>query len=99
TADEWLDALHAVTVHCAPILTVGEGIRFSEKLGLQPVVQVGEGTDPVPLIKNPISYSSIQVSYHKSPPSICSDENAVYSWLHSTQPKHAAETRLANAKS
>ena len=99
TADEWFDALQAVKVPCAPILTVGEGIRFSEKLGLQPVVQVGEGTDTVPLIKNPISYSRSQVSYHKSPPSLGSDENAVYAWLHSTQPKHAAETRLANAKS
>ncbi len=99
TADEWFQALQEVKVPCAPILTVGEGVRFAEKLGLEPIVQVGQGADAVPLIKNPISYSRSEISYHKSPPALGADGDAVRQWLASTAPNVAVQSHLINAKS
>lgn len=86
-ADEWFDILQSVKVPCAPILTVGEGVRFAEKLGLEPIVEVGEGEDAVPLIKNPISYSRSPISYHKAPPPLGADSDTVREWISSTPPR------------
>ena len=89
-AEEWFDVLQAVNVPCAPILSIGEGIEFADGLGLDPVVQVGEGDDAVPLVKNPISYSRTGVTYRKAPPALGDDQQAVLDWIRRTPARSAA---------
>lgn len=106
TADEWFHALQDINVPSAPILTVGEGVRFAQNLGLETIVEVGEGTDAVPLIKNPISFSRSEVTYHKAPPALGQDGQSVRDWISSTAPfappataASAASTSFVNARS
>lgn len=98
TADEWFEAFQSINVPSAPILTVGEGVRFAQKLGLETVVEVGEGDAAVPLIKNPISFSRSEVSYHKAPPALDQDGEAVRTWLANTAPTTAAAVRLSRVE-
>lgn len=86
TADEWFHALQQINVPAAPILTVGEGVRFAQDLGLETVVEVGEGPEAVTLIKNPISFSRSAVTYHKAPPALDQDAESVRDWIAGTAP-------------
>ncbi len=86
TADEWFTELRDAGIPCSPILTVGEGVEFAAGLGLEPVVQVGEGDDAVPLIRNPIRYSRTPADYHLAPPALDSDREWVLDWLDRAEP-------------
>lgn len=83
-AEEWFDVLQAAKVPSAPILSIGEGVEFARGLGLGPVVDVGEGDEAVPLVKNPISYSRTGVTYRKAPPSLGADRWDVLEWIRRT---------------
>lgn len=69
-------------------------------------VNTDEGTDAVPLIKNPISFSRSEVTYHKAPPALGQDGQSVRDWISSTAPfappataASAASTSFVNARS
>ena len=96
-AEEWFDILQAVKVPCAPILSIGEGVEFARGLGLAPVVDVGEGDNAVPLIKNPISYSRTGVTYRKAPPPLGNDQQDVLDWIRRTPARTAATVVAAPA--
>ncbi|MDO4918345.1 CaiB/BaiF CoA-transferase family protein, partial [Kocuria sp.] len=81
TAAVWAERLQAEGVPCAPILSIPEGVQYAASLGLEPVVQVGDGEDTVPLIRNPVTYSRTPVSYPKAPPALDADHDAVLAWL------------------
>lgn len=81
TADEWFTELRDAGIPCSPILTVGEGVEFAAGLGLEPVVQVGEGKGAVPLIRNPISYSRTPAVHLLAPPALDGDRQWVMDWL------------------
>ena len=81
TAETWASRLQAAGVPCAPILSIPEGVQYAASLGLDPVVQVGQGDETVPLIKNPVSYSRTPVSYDKAPPALGADTEDVRQWL------------------
>lgn len=96
-AEEWFDILQAVKVPCAPILSIGEGVEFARGLGLAPVVDVGEGDNAVPLIKNPISYSRTGVTYRKAPPPLGNDQQEVLDWISRTPARTVATVAAAPA--
>lgn len=98
TTDGWFNRLQEVGVPCAPILSVGEGVRYAEKLGLNPVVQVGKGDSAVPLIRNPISFSRSGVDYRKAPPDLNADRESVTDWIRSTVPLHDLTRPLAHSE-
>lgn len=81
TAEAWFDRLQAVQVPCAPILGIDGGVEFAERIGLEPVVQVGTGAETVPTIRNPIRFSRTKVSYDKAPPALGADSDTVREWL------------------
>lgn len=83
TAQAWATRLQDQGVACAPILTVPEGVEYAASLGLEPVVQVGQGDDAVPLVKNPVTYSRTPVTYDKAPPALGADREDVLAWLRS----------------
>lgn len=81
-ADHWFAALQEVTVPCAPVLDVPQGIARAEELGLEPVIRAGGPTDrQVPLIRNPITFDRTPVAYPKAPPALGEDQDSVLAWL------------------
>ncbi|MDO5670163.1 MAG: CoA transferase [Corynebacterium sp.] len=98
TADGWFQRLQEAAVPCAPILSVGEGIRYAERLGLTPVVEAGEGESAVPLIKNPMAFSRSEIEYPKAPPALGADRNSIIAWLQSTPALHDLARPLAHSK-
>ena len=81
SADDWFDLLTAAGLPCGPINTVKEGVEFAERIGLAPVVEVGEGDAMVPSIRNPISFSSTPSRYLLSPPMIGQHSDEIRAWL------------------
>ncbi len=81
TSQEWFDALIPAGVPCAPIQTIDEGVAFAEGLGLDPVVEVGEGDDAVPMARNPITFSATPASYRLPPPRLDEQGEQIRAWL------------------
>ncbi|WP_136028775.1 CaiB/BaiF CoA transferase family protein [Microbacterium sp. PF5] len=66
-AAEWFDLLTGVGVPSAPIQTIEDGIRFAERIGLEPVGLAG---DALPIVRNPLTFSHTPVDYPLAPPSL-----------------------------
>jgi len=70
SASEWFDIFTEALLPCAPINDVRGGIEFAERIGLEPVVEVGAGEHAVPGVRNPITFSATPASYDLVPPGI-----------------------------
>ena len=79
TSAEWFDMLLAAGVPCAPIQTIDEGVRYAQEVGLAPVVEVGDSG--LPMIRNPITFSSTPARYDLAPPEIDQDGAQIRAWL------------------
>ena len=85
TIAEWFDILSAAGVACGPINTIDEGVALAEKLGLDPVVHVGDGDAAIPMIRNAISFSLTPPRYTSPAPSLGADNDAIRAWLSDTK--------------
>jgi crotonobetainyl-CoA:carnitine CoA-transferase CaiB-like acyl-CoA transferase len=83
TSDEWFEMLLAAGVPCAPIDTIDGGLAFAEKVGLDPVVTVGDGPRSIPMIRHPVTLSETPASYELAPPSLGQDNEEIKAWLRS----------------
>ena len=81
TADEWFQALTAAGVACGPINTVAGGVEFARTVGLDPVAEVGEGEQAIPMIRNPITFSRTPARYTLPPPALGQDSDQIRKWL------------------
>ena len=81
TSAEWFEALNKVGVPNGPINTVGEGVEYAAKLGLEPVVKVGHGDDAVDGVRHPLSFSAAAPRYDRPPPALDADGDEVRAWL------------------
>lgn len=81
TAQEWFDVFTEARLPCAPINDVSGGIELAERLGLNPVVQVGDGEKTIPGIRNPLTFSKTPPSYDLVPPEINADQDEIRRWL------------------
>ncbi|GAA0354566.1 CoA transferase [Actinoallomurus spadix] len=81
TRAEWFDLLIGAGLPAGPINTVREGVEFAAGLGLEPVVQVGEGDAAIPLVRNPIGFSRSRVRYDLPPPAPGQDGRELREWL------------------
>ena len=84
TKAEWFEVLLAAGVASGPIHTIAEGVQFAEGLGLEPVVEVGEGDAKVPSIRNPITFSTSEVRYDLPPPTLGEHTDEIRAWLEET---------------
>jgi crotonobetainyl-CoA:carnitine CoA-transferase CaiB-like acyl-CoA transferase len=80
-AGEWFDALVAAGVPCGPINTIDGGFATARDLGLEPVVEVGEGERAVPTTRNPVRFSATPVSYRLPPPELDEHGADLRRWL------------------
>ncbi|MEU2349392.1 CaiB/BaiF CoA-transferase family protein [Modestobacter sp. NPDC049651] len=82
---EWFRDIIAAGVPCGPINTVDQGVAFAEEVGLDPVVQVGEGGSGVPMVRNPITFSATPAAYRLPPPALDEHGAEIRSWLATPQ--------------
>lgn len=87
TASEWFDIFTEARLPCAPINDVRGGIEFAQRLGLEPVVAVGDGDEALPGVRNPITFSATPASYDLVPPGIDADRDDILQWLRSATPR------------
>ncbi len=78
---DWFHEIIAAGVPCGPINGIDGGVAFAEEVGLDPVVEVGEGDAMVPSIRNPISFSETPVDYRLPPPRLDEHGDEIRAWL------------------
>lgn len=81
TIEEWFEILTGAGVACGPINTIDGGVALAEKLGLDPIVLVGDGDAAVPMIRNAISFSLTPPRYVSPAPPLGADNDAIRAWL------------------
>jgi crotonobetainyl-CoA:carnitine CoA-transferase CaiB-like acyl-CoA transferase len=81
SAQEWFGILTEVGLPSGPINTVQGGIELAERLGLDPVVEVGE--EGVPSVRNPIRFSATPPDYRYPPPALDEQGADIRAWLQS----------------
>jgi crotonobetainyl-CoA:carnitine CoA-transferase CaiB-like acyl-CoA transferase len=81
TAIEWFTDIIAAGVPCGPINDVSQGVEFATDIGLEPVVEVGEGDAMVPSVRHPITFSETPVDYRHPPPSLDQHGAEIRAWL------------------
>ncbi|MET0768018.1 MAG: CoA transferase [Aeromicrobium sp.] len=81
TKAEWFEVLLAAGVASGPINSIAEGVEFAAKLGLDPVVEIGEGDAMVPSVRNPITFSSSGIRYDLPPPTLGEHSDEVRAWI------------------
>ncbi|HJS94895.1 MAG TPA: CoA transferase, partial [Solirubrobacteraceae bacterium] len=78
-ADHWSEVLTAARVPAGPVNDVGAAFRLARELGLDPVVEIGDGDGPAtPLTRNPITLSGTPASYRSAPPAL--GESGAATW-------------------
>jgi crotonobetainyl-CoA:carnitine CoA-transferase CaiB-like acyl-CoA transferase len=86
---EWFREISAAGVPCGPINTIDQGVAFAAEVGLEPVVNVGEGADAVPSIRHPITFSATPASYRLPPPALDEHGAEIRRWLAASEPAGA----------
>jgi crotonobetainyl-CoA:carnitine CoA-transferase CaiB-like acyl-CoA transferase len=81
TKMEWFREIIAAGVPCGPINDVSQGVAFATEIGLEPVVEVGEGDAMVPSVRNPMTFSQTPVNYRLPPPGLDEHGAEIRRWL------------------
>ena len=81
TKMEWFREIIAAGVPCGPINDVSGGVGFATEIGLEPVVEVGEGETMVPSVRNPITFSQTPADYRLPPPALDEHGEEIRAWL------------------
>jgi crotonobetainyl-CoA:carnitine CoA-transferase CaiB-like acyl-CoA transferase len=77
-ADDLFVALNGVGVPCGPINSIAEGVQLAERLGLAPLVELGDGLRAV---RNPVTFGAGDLRYDLPPPSLGQDSDTIRNWL------------------
>ena len=86
TSAEWFGLLVAGGVPCGPINTIDAGIALARDIGLEPLVQAGDGAGSVPTIRHPVSFSVTKPSYPLPPPQLDEHGAEIRAWLSAAEP-------------
>lgn len=92
TVQEWFELLTDAGIACGPINTIDGGVALAEKLGLRPVVAVGEGDAAIPMIRNAIDFSRTPARYLSPAPALGANNDELRAWLsspHESSTDHA----------
>ena len=81
TAAEWFEEIIAAGVPCGPINTIDGGIAFAREIGLDPVIEVGEGDRRIPSVRHPITLSDTPADYRYPPPMLDEHGADLRRWL------------------
>jgi formyl-CoA transferase len=78
-ADEWVARFAAAQVPAGKVSTIPEGIALAQRLGLEPLVEVGEGWTPQ--VRHPIRWTAYATATPTSPPAIGEHDDDIRRWL------------------
>ena len=67
-AGEWFTVLTPLGVPCGPVNDLRGAFQLAEDLRLEARVTVGDGTDTIDLVANPIGLSDTPSAYRRRPP-------------------------------
>lgn len=95
---EWFEVLTAAGIPCAPINDVRQGLDFAERIGLEPIVTVGQGLQAIPTVRNPITFSETPVSYDLIPPGHDANREQILDWIASGRQTTAHSRRVFAAQ-
>ncbi|WP_028660877.1 CaiB/BaiF CoA transferase family protein [Nocardioides insulae] len=79
TADHWAARLAEVGVPAGKVGSVGDAITLAAGLGLEPVVEVGDGATPQ--IRHAVTYSETPVTSYSPPPRLGEHNAEIRDWL------------------
>ncbi|SOE13113.1 Crotonobetainyl-CoA:carnitine CoA-transferase CaiB [Streptomyces sp. 2323.1] len=79
TPQAWTERLTAASVACGPVNTVSEALALAARLGLDPVIPVGEGR--IPQVASPLRLSGTPVTQPSAPPRLDENGPALRTWL------------------
>lgn len=78
-ADHWVEQLTAVGVPAGKVGSVADGFALADRLGLDPVVEVGDGHPPQ--VRHPVSYSETPITRYAAPPRLGQHSDEIRRWL------------------
>ncbi len=78
SADDLFLALNRAGVPCGPINSIAEGVQLAERLGLEPLVDVG---GEISAIRNPITFGRSELRYDQPPPTLGEHSDEIRRWL------------------
>jgi crotonobetainyl-CoA:carnitine CoA-transferase CaiB-like acyl-CoA transferase len=79
TAKAWADALTDAGVPAGTVGSIADAFDLAERLGLDPLVDVGPGAPAQ--VRNPITFSRTPVSDYSAPPRLGEHNDVVRRWL------------------
>ncbi|MGI8330267.1 CaiB/BaiF CoA transferase family protein [Actinomadura scrupuli] len=80
-AVEWFELLVKAGVPSGPINTIDGGFAMAERLGLDPIVEVGAGERAMPTTRHPIRFSETPAAYRLPPPELDEHGAELRAWL------------------
>lgn len=81
SADDLFIALNSAGVPCGPINNVAEGMALAERLGLHPLVEIGDAERRTRLVRHPLEFSAAEVRYELPPPQLGEHTEEIKQWL------------------
>lgn len=84
TAAEWTRRLTDDGVPAGTVGTIADGFLLAERLGLAPLVEIGEGHPPQ--VRHPVTYSRTPVTKYGAPPRLDQHSNEIRIWLQEEHP-------------
>ena len=82
---DWFREIIGAGVPCGPINDVGGGVAFAREIGLDPVVEVGEGERAVRTTRHPLRLSETPAAYRLPPPELDEHGDELRQWLSTPQ--------------
>ncbi|MGO3147068.1 MAG: CaiB/BaiF CoA transferase family protein [Leucobacter sp.] len=79
-AATWVKKLLAAGVPAGNVGSVADGFALATELGLEPLVEVGNGQPAQ--VRNPISFSDTPITHYTAPPRLGEHDQSVRAWLH-----------------
>lgn len=78
-ASNWVKQLLAAGVPAGNVGSIADGFALATELGLEPLVEVGEGVPAQ--VRNPISFSDTPITRYSAPPRLGEHDQSVRNWL------------------
>lgn len=85
TADLWAKRLNEIGVPAGKVGTIADGFALAAQLGLEPLVEVGDGKPPQ--VRHPTTYSDTPVTTYAAPPRLGQHNDEVRRWLQEEKTK------------
>ena len=79
TVDAWTQQLNAAGVPAGKVGTIADAFAFAEQLGLDPIVDLGDGR--APQVRSPLTFSATPISTYAAPPLLGEHNDDIRRWL------------------